>query len=419
MRIYLGIAAASLWTSACLTSDFDHIERRTQERVYSADAGVAGGVGTDSEQPAGPAAAGSASATQAGRSAAGSGGAAAGSGSPSGQSAQGGAGQAGQASEAGTGSSQAGSSAGGASSEDDDAGASVCGDTTSDLNNCGSCGNACAAQDALASCEDSKCMRACKPGYRDCDGDLAFGSLGSGCEVNLETDVDHCSACNARCESQTGKVVSCEDSECVYTSVEIGSGKGIGELHGSDVGGSPFEEICGRNSVLVGMDIATDGNVLYGVGFICAELLLSGTNQAYVISRAENIEVLPLVGNLVSPPSAVERRLCPAGAVVTGARGVTWHYNNDPRTGLSVKQLGLPCSQLTLNSKNEIALGSGGLITGGDPGAETAELFEDACKSGQVAVGVVGRSGAYIDAIQMYCGPIALGQQTARATTSK
>jgi len=401
MRIYLGIAVL-LWTSACLTADFDRIERRNHSRADSSSDAA----GSDAEQP------GSGGA-QVGRSAA------AGSGGVAGQSAQtgqadpssGSRGQAGQD----DGKTSAGAGPSGAGAEEGDA--DVCIDTTRDPHNCGSCGNDCDARNALVSCEASECVRVCESGRGDCDADLQFGARGTGCEVNLKSDVDHCGACNARCAPQAGQVASCEDSSCVYTLVEIGTGTSAGEVHGSLKGGSPFEQICGRNRVLVGLDLAADDYVAYGAGFICAPLLLSGQSNAYVIGTSEELEVLPMIGNTVVPPAKVERRLCPAGAVITGLTGATWHYNNT-QSELSVKQLGVQCSQLTLDSKNAINLGPGGLITGGDL-RSYAELFTDTCDSGEVAVGMMGRAGAYIDSIQLYCGSIALGQQTARATTSK
>ena len=61
-------------------------------------------------------------------------------------------------------------------------------DTTSDANNCSTCGNVCAFDHAAASCQNSVCvMGACDPGYYDVDGLTA-----NGCECGEDTVSDVC-----------------------------------------------------------------------------------------------------------------------------------------------------------------------------------------------------------------------------------
>jgi hypothetical protein len=75
-----------------------------------------------------------------------------------------------------------------------------CVDLSTDMSNCGSCGNACTTflPNALGSeCTEGKCvLSGCKPGYGDCDG-----TTGNGCEASFRTDVNNCGSCGTRCPS--------------------------------------------------------------------------------------------------------------------------------------------------------------------------------------------------------------------------
>jgi len=59
-------------------------------------------------------------------------------------------------------------------------------DTSSDMNNCGSCGHSCAdyvpdgAQ--VSACDNGGCVYLCREGYHDLNGDLVLGQSGDGCE---------------------------------------------------------------------------------------------------------------------------------------------------------------------------------------------------------------------------------------------
>lgn len=84
-----------------------------------------------------------------------------------------------------------------------------CGDTSSDVNNCGFCGNVCGDQHATPSCAAGVCSIACDLGYDDCDGDPA-----TGCEADLMNDVDHCGACGRGCSDENA-TSSCIEGACV------------------------------------------------------------------------------------------------------------------------------------------------------------------------------------------------------------
>ncbi|HMJ12010.1 MAG TPA: hypothetical protein VK524_11385 [Polyangiaceae bacterium] len=66
---------------------------------------------------------------------------------------------------------------------------------TSDINNCGTCGNACSYANAAAGCNSGVCqMNACEAGYENCNGNPS-----DGCEADLETDRANCGACGRAC----------------------------------------------------------------------------------------------------------------------------------------------------------------------------------------------------------------------------
>ncbi len=96
-------------------------------------------------------------------------------------------------------------------------------DIDGDVNNCGACGNICAAEvpphAAVSECNSGSCVYACDSGYLDCDGDLQEVSS-NGCEVDLNTDVDHCGTCGYSCAVNAPSntvVTECLQGECQYT----------------------------------------------------------------------------------------------------------------------------------------------------------------------------------------------------------
>lgn len=77
------------------------------------------------------------------------------------------------------------------------------------LANCGGCGSACVPPNGIGTCDAGSCVIAlCGEGYDDCDGIVA-----NGCEVNSDTNVNHCGGCGVVCPSNSCPP-KCSDGVC-------------------------------------------------------------------------------------------------------------------------------------------------------------------------------------------------------------
>ncbi|MBM4357808.1 MAG: hypothetical protein FJ096_06835 [Deltaproteobacteria bacterium] len=75
------------------------------------------------------------------------------------------------------------------------------------LDHCGGCGNACAPANADAACVDGACgIKACMPGYADCNLDAK-----DGCEAILDADPAHCGQCGNACSPG----LACTGGKCL------------------------------------------------------------------------------------------------------------------------------------------------------------------------------------------------------------
>jgi hypothetical protein len=67
--------------------------------------------------------------------------------------------------------------------------------TSTNVSHCGVCGNTCSLANASSGCSSGTCtVAACNTNFSNCDGNPA-----NGCEINTQTDANHCGACNNVC----------------------------------------------------------------------------------------------------------------------------------------------------------------------------------------------------------------------------
>ena len=79
----------------------------------------------------------------------------------------------------------------------------------SDPDNCTACGLACSRSNGDPVCVAGTCALTCAQGYDDCDHDAA-----TGCETKLDDNVEHCGGCNRRCNAPEGETPVCLDGQC-------------------------------------------------------------------------------------------------------------------------------------------------------------------------------------------------------------
>lgn len=213
-----------------------------------------------------------------------------------------------------------------------------CGDTSSDVDNCGSCGNVCGDQHATPSCAAGRCSLACDLGHADCDGEPA-----NGCEADVEGDADNCGACGNTCSALHAS------ASCVAGACEAACDAGYADCDGEPANGcevalasDPFNcgacgndcagGLCGAGGCAPGATslasglavpsaLVLDNSALYLVGFQHAggiavridkvsggaTCLANGAPPGVVGCSADRFEGIALLG---------------ADAVVTGSSGV-------------------------------------------------------------------------------------------------
>jgi hypothetical protein len=85
-----------------------------------------------------------------------------------------------------------------------------CVDFSSDVLNCGKCGNSCNKYDnGIGECKDGCSLKGCMEGYSNCDDNDA-----NGCEINSDTDVNNCGVCKHKCELANTAISKCELGIC-------------------------------------------------------------------------------------------------------------------------------------------------------------------------------------------------------------
>lgn len=285
----------------------------------------------------------------------------------------------------------------------------ACGDTTTDPHHCGSCAHDCGtATSADVSCLSSKCETRCRAGFADCDGDLAQGASGTGCETATSTDLAHCGGCGNRCPQPATGIAACELASCVVHTSKIGAGSAVSATPHGSVGGQAYNQTCPVGEALVGLDVATTGDIAYGFNVLCAPLILGGTSSAPVFTTGTVHAPLTAIGGIIDPVPPVVRFACPANTVVAGVAGVTYIWTDGMRTSApSIRSISLACNEVALDAQRRLSFTPKMVIDIGDR-EDQFELYTDVCPVSQVVVGFKGYAGAFVDGLQTYCGLVSI-----------
>jgi hypothetical protein len=143
------------------------------------------------------------------------------------------------------------------------AGTTLCGascvNTATDVFNCGGCGKACAANNATPACASGTCVIAsCNPGFANCDN-----SAGNGCEVNLSVDAKNCGACGNAC----GAGGTCASGACIGATPTCTDGNKNGNETDVDCGGGTCPTCAVSKHCAVDSDCTS--NACDGVSLTC------------------------------------------------------------------------------------------------------------------------------------------------------
>ncbi len=173
-------------------------------------------------------------------------------------------------------------------------------------------------------------------------------------------------------------------------------------------GGDPFRVVCPSGAHLIGLS-GRAGAWIDQLVPLCATW--NAARQAFdapVEGRAQGTSS----GGL---PMTTGR--CPAGFAVTAA-GISVN-TKDSGTGRRidafVDEIGLQCAQVGGSDVQPVRVGRAG-----DAGGNSRWLYmsdRQACPAGQMATGIHGRAGLFIDAVGLICGPAPVLSKTAGAAS--
>lgn len=117
-----------------------------------------------------------------------------------------------------------------------------CVDTSSDVANCGACGNVCGSvNNMVAACMGGRCtLGRCNPGYLDCNFDRT-----DGCEVDTQSDSMNCGGCGKRCAAGAHQSVTCASGACVTACTGVFKHCSANPLDGCEVDPEADVNNCG------------------------------------------------------------------------------------------------------------------------------------------------------------------------------
>ena len=182
-----------------------------------------------------------------------------------------------------------------------------------DVNNCGFCGRVCQIPNATAACANGACvMASCHEGFADCDGQAA-----NGCETRLDgsflTDPNNCGRCGNNCAAPN-TTMACADGACAIVACDPGFANCNGEVGGGcETATADDPRNCGAcNNVCVTESPTTCGMTgqcaggqcaLYPSTTLCATATCTSTTTLQVASFCD--------GNGACPPAPTIQ--CPSG----------------------------------------------------------------------------------------------------------
>jgi len=294
-------------------------------------------------------------------------------------------------------------------------GATSCGDTLRDPKNCGVCGYDCGAPSAVVSCVNGTCNRTCASGYDDCDNDRVHGSEGNGCESRVDNDVNQCGACRKRCVPPEYGIATCSGQLCSGHTMVL-TDFAASPPHGNTTGGGPFSTVCLDGEVMTGISGLGDANIVYALRVHCARLELKRVNGVTNVSTRATW-MTDMVGGVNLVPVPAFSLPCPPNTIVTKVSGSTGYYNA-AATVPSIKRLSLTCSAVKVDADFAMTLAVGTAMQIGQDAAAPIEVFDEPCRQLGAAAGLSGRSGAYLDAVAVHCGKLAIRQAPAGTVTA-
>jgi hypothetical protein len=255
----------------------------------------------------------------------------------------------------------------------------------------------------------------CQPGFGDCNDDLGMGPSGNGCETSVSANLKNCGACGTSCKLAGAGIAACEVGECVGYTSGVGTARAVTTTPHGSVGGQAYDQTCPEGQVLVGLDVATTGDIAFGINVLCASLTL---NSASGFTVGEPTAPKTMVGGIIDPLPPTVRFMCPANTIVAGVAGVTYLWTDGTRVGEpSIRSISLACNEVALDAQRRIVFTPKMVVDIGDRNGEV-ELYTDMCGEAEAVVGFKGYAGAYIDGLQTYCSAITLSGSKFEGTVS-
>ena len=212
--------------------------------------------------------------------------------------------------------------------------------SSSDVNNCSACGTRCPnVTNGTAACKASVCgIGTCVNGFGDCDG-----NSGNGCEANLNTDVNNCRMCGAKCSAVANGTSACLNGTC-----------GIGACNGT------FKDCNNNPGDGCEVDISSDSKNCGGCGKACPNGQFCSNSACYAAVTFSGV----FTQSMSSPNQCVD--WATFRSQLTGNYSqITIKGSNDPNgvvcQGAAANQL---CQALHNNQATSVACGGRTWATG-------------------------------------------------------